>query len=129
MLVGSFGSTVFEVSYFKILTLEKLKRTTRANYEEHKILNHVSKLEFTGLTPLQLEISIKLVQNLGVNPELEAEKLRQICTRGEAYYLVLGNRVVGNCLFVIEEISEDVEIWSGANPGVLNLSLKLRQYQ
>lgn len=124
---AAFGNIVFEVSYFKVLTFDDFSRKTKANFAEHKILNRKSKLEFTGIEPQEISMTILLDNNFSVDVEGELKKLRQMCEAGEVNFLIIGAESLGQ--FVIEEVSEKVLHWSGVGiPLVVECQIKFKEY-
>ena len=46
----------------------------------------------------------------GLNPQDETKKVREICEKGEANYFVLNNQTVGENPWIIESVSESVDV-------------------
>ena len=111
---GSFHELVFEVSSFRILTFTDYKRKTAHRYVKHEIHNYKPKLESVGNDLEEVELTIKFMVSLGVDPAAEVEKLRKMVQNAVADYLIIGTSVIGESPFVIKEISEEVNAWDGA---------------
>lgn len=127
---GSFGNLIFEVSYNKILTFDKWQRTTKHRYQKHDIINYTPKLESLGKELQEISFEIYFNFAFNVNPREEMQKLRQMCDRAEVNYLVVGGEIVGDCLWVIEEISESVETFGGAGQVLSSrATVKLKEYE
>lgn len=127
--IGAFGDLLFEVSYFKILSFDKWQRTTKHRYATHNIMNYKPKLESVGKDLETISLEILFHTGLGVDPRTETEKLRTMCNNGEVNYLIVGAEVIGNCLFVIEEVSEAVEHWSGTGQILTSrVTVKFKEY-
>ena len=124
-----FGDCIFEVSSARVISFDDFKRTTKHEYASHKVHNRVEVLESVGRPPEELSLTIILMEALGVDPAEEAGRLRDMCAAGEPNFLIIGDEAIGDCLFVIEEISEDVQTWSPFGK-IMNskLSLKLKEY-
>ncbi|MBQ4495063.1 MAG: phage tail protein, partial [Selenomonadaceae bacterium] len=63
-----------------------------------------SLLEKVGDEPDEITLDVKLVRDLGVNPEEEIELIRGYIKDGTAESLIIGSEVLGE--FVITELSE-----------------------
>ena len=126
---GAWGDLVFEVSSFRILTFDNYKRITKHRYAKHEIMNYKPKLESVGNDLEEIELQIKFMVSLGVNPAFEVEKLREMCRNAETNYLIIGTEVIGGCLFVLEEISEQVDSWSGTGEIISStVNVKFKEY-
>lgn len=126
---GAWGDLVFEVSSFRILTFDNYKRKTSHRYAKHEIMNYKPKLESVGNDLEEVELQIKFMTSLGVNPIDEMEKLRAMCRSAEVNYLIIGTTVIGDCLFVLEEISEQVDTWDGTgNILASTVNVKFKEY-
>lgn len=127
--IGAFADLVFEVSTQKVLTYDEYKRESKARYAKHELINQAAALEWLGY---DLEtISFKMIFNarLHVNPAEEAEKVRRLCLDGVADYLILGNAVIGNNLWVIESVTEAAQFWDNAgNILVSAVDVKMLEY-
>lgn len=124
--LGSFGDLVFEVyagqfradfdataegleglkvkPSTRVLSFSNFQRRTRARYARHELINKKSVLEKVGDEPDQITLEIKLIKDLGVKPEEEAELLRGYVRDGHEDTLIIGSEVLGS--FVITELSE-----------------------
>lgn len=126
---GAWGDLVFEVSSFRILTFDDYKRTTKHRYVKHEIMNYKPKLESVGQDLEEIEMKIKFMTSLGVDPATETEKLRAMCNAAECNYLIIGTECIGSCLFVLEEISEEVKIWDALGRIVSSeITVKFKEY-
>ena len=128
MIVGAFGDTVFEVSMLRVITFDGFKRTVKAKYASHEIIGRPAVLEFVGRELEEVSLTIKLMSNLGVTPEEEALKLREMCQRGEPNFLIIGETVIGENEFVLMDVTESVNQWIGTNIMVNQLDLNLKEY-
>ena len=138
--IGAFGGLVFEASSFKVLTFDKYRRSSRAKYAKHSLINKTEELEFTGLEAekISLEINLnacvttklfsgkstgaKILNSLAseflglgsVNPKAVANDIRKMMTTAEHNYLVIGNEVIGDNQWVITDVQERVQFWDNA---------------
>lgn len=127
--IGAFGSLVFEVSGHKILTFDDYQRTTKHRYQKHDIMNYKPKLESVGKELEEISLKIIFHRALNVDPRAEVEKLRNMCNNAECNFLIIGAEVIGNCLFVIEEVSESVDIWGGVGQIISSsVTVKFKEY-
>ena len=128
MIVGAFGDTVFEVSMLRVITFDGFKRTVKAKYASHEIIGRPAVLEFVGRELEEISLTIKLMANLGVTPEEEALKLREMCQRGEPNFLIIGETVYGENEFVITDVTESINQWAGTNIMMNQLDLTFKEY-
>lgn len=129
MIIGAFGNTVFEVSAQRVLTFNNYKRTTKAKYATHEVIGRPPVLEFVGRELEEITLTITLLSCLGVTPEEVAFNLREMCQRSEPNFLIIGNTVYGENEFVITDVSESVERWTGSGNVLTNkLDVTFREY-
>ena len=128
MIVGAFGDTVFEVSMLRVITFDGFKRTVKGKYASHEIIGRPAVLEFVGRELEEISLTIKLMANLGVTPEEEALKLREMCQRGEPNFLIIGETVYGENEFVITDVTESINQWAGTNVMMNQLDLTFKEY-
>lgn len=151
--IGSFGEIIFEV-YFsgrgeirldvlkhivaekdnspdkRVFTFKDFSRKTKARYAKHDLINRQSALEKIGDDVEKITLGIRLVRDLGVEPEIEAEKLRQYCREGRAEFLILGDEVIGGCKFVIVEVDERAQMFDGTGKILVSeLSVDFETYE
>lgn len=127
--IGVFANLVFEVSTEKVFTFDDYQRETKARYEKHKLINRTPVLEFLGRDLTEISFEMKFYRQLGVNPRTAARRVRELCEKGTADYLVIGNEIISDNLFVIESCSESVEMWDGfGNPIVSAVKVKMIEY-
>ena len=112
MTLGSFGSTVFEVSNFRVTTFKGFKRDSKAKFAEHETIGEPPKLEFLHRELETISFTMTLHASLGIVPFDEVQKLRDMCKVGEANFLIIGNHAYGENEWIIESISESADIWT-----------------
>jgi len=95
MLVGAFGSLIFECSSRRVHSYEDLKVNTSARYHEHDVHLELPVLEYTG--PGLSEVSFKMNFNTswGSPPEPSIRLLREYVRNGFVAPLVTANKPVG----------------------------------
>lgn len=129
MIIGSFGEILFEVSQLRVFNFDDFTRKTSAKYASHDIIGRPPVLEFTGRELEEISLTIKLIRTLGVNPEEEVFKIRDICKRGEPNFLIIGGTVYGENEFVITDIDEKVKRWIGEVYVLTGeIAIKLKEY-
>lgn len=111
MVIGAFSETAFEVSNFKVTTFSDFKRNTKAKFAEHDTIGQAPKLEFLHRDLETISFEMTLHSSLGVNPEEETKKLREMCQNGDADFLIIGNEPYGENEWIIESLSEAVKFW------------------
>ncbi len=129
MTVGSLGDIVFSVSSNKVETLKNLKYTKSASFAEHNRHCADTILEYTGNNPAEISFDITLSYLLGVKVEKEIKKLDLYTRRGKAMKLVIGKKVYGSYLWVIEKYSVNYQHFDkSGNVVTADVSLSLKEY-
>ena len=129
MVIGAFGETAFEVSNFKVLTFNNFKRETKAKFASHETIGQPAKLEFLYSELEEISFILTFHKGLGVNPEEEIKKLREMCKIGEADFLIIGDAPYGDNEWVIESISESADVWDGEGKIYSSkVDVKLKEY-
>lgn len=129
MPIGSLGDIVFEVSSRKVSTFDGMKRTTKAKYGTHEIAGQKPLLEYLGQDTEEISFTMKFSVSWGADPAEEAEKLRELCGKGEAMYLIIGNKTIGDNMWIIESVGESME--SVDNSGrvlISEVDVSLKEY-
>ena len=128
-MIGSLGEVVFEVSSDLVRTFRDFQVQRSAKFSEHAIHGGKALLEFTGLAPASMSLSIRLDAGLGVNPKEELEALREILTNHEAVPFILDGEPQGDGLWVLEGLDESYEVIDNQGTFIaLDVSLKLKEY-
>lgn len=127
--IGAFSSLVFEVSSAKVLTYDDYKRESKARYAKHELINQTTVLEYLGAELEEISFKMTFTTMLNVNPIEEAQKVRNMCLEGVADYFILGNRVVGDNLWVIESVGEEATSWDNrGNILASSVNVKMLEY-
>lgn len=108
MPLGALGEIVFQVSSREVITFSGMKRTTKARYSSHEINGQKPLLEYLGPDGEEISFTMKFSTSWGVEPTAQAEKLRELCEKGEAMYLIIGNQTVGANPWIIESVGESL---------------------
>ena len=147
--IGSYGEVVFEVynsgdtphfSYdteiggweglkisppVKVLTFDRFQRRTRARYARHQLIGKTAQLEKVGDEPDQITFEIKLIRELGVDPEEQIELIRQYIKDGHEDYLIIGSEVLGQyCITELGEGRQYVDCFGRTQVAELSLTLE-----
>ncbi|QQE75727.1 phage tail protein [Brevibacillus composti] len=125
--IGTFGEIVFEVSSNKILTFNDFARSGSGRWSTHEINLQKPLPEFHGPGQEEISFSIRLDIQLGVNPEIELEKLRKMRDIGAIAYLIVGGRPVSQNMWLLESFREQHKTHDGQGrllAAIVDLSLK-----
>lgn len=128
--VGAFGDLVFEVSSERVFTFDDYQRDSKARYAKHDLVNEVPALEFLGRDLEEVSFTMKFSRRLGVNPRRCAEELRRMCHEGEAKFLVINCKLIGENRWVIESFSEMGKAFDGWGRLLFSeVKVKLKEYR
>lgn len=94
----------------RVMTFNDLQRRTRARTATHDLINRQSVTEFIGEDAETISLDIKLVRQLGVNPEEEARRVRDYVKSGYVDYLIIGGEVIGDGQWLITDVQEKLRI-------------------
>jgi phage protein U len=127
--IGSFGDIVFEVSDKKTQTFKDLERSGAARWNDHEIIGHKAKSEFSGPGLEEISFSILLKAELGINPSKQLEKLRKMRDTGKAAPFIQGGKPISQNYWTIQQISESHKtIDNKGSTLTAEVSLDLKEY-
>lgn len=128
--IGHFGKQiVFEVSDKKVLTFKDFSQKVTGIWSSHKTIGKKPKKEFNGPDSRRISFTVDLDATLGVRPIEVIERLENAVEKGTAEYLVIGGRMIGNCRFVVTELSEAWNvIYSKGELAKASLNVSLEEY-
>ena len=127
--IGAFADIVFEVSSERVFTYDDYQRNSKSRFAKHELINQATVVEWLGRELEEITFNMKFSVTLGVNPKEEANRVRELCHDGVADYLILGNEVIGDNLWVIETLSEKATAWDNAGNILFSeLSVKMLEY-
>lgn len=120
---------MFEVSINKVHTFEGFVRSGSGRWVVHDIINQKPLAEFLGPGQEEISFSIRLDINMGVSPEVELQRLREIRDTGKVSELIIGGKLVTKNLWLLESMSEQQKVFSGAGKLVVaSVNLTLKEY-
>ena len=129
-MVGNFGSRItFQISDQRILTFSGMTQKVSGKYAKHSIQGQKDRPEFTG--PGNRSVSFKIVLNvmLGIRPREVLNSIEAAVESGEAEYLVIGGRPVGNNRFYISSVSEAYDVvLAGGEIASATLNVTMEEY-
>ncbi len=129
MLVGFLNTIPFLTSRYLIRTFDNYKRQGSGRWNAHAIIGKKPVQEFLGQDLQEISFDMLLRSDQGISPRKEVEKLINLRDKGKPVPLVLGNKVIGGTLWVVESISEQVQHWSRlGNPFSISVSVTLKEY-
>lgn len=129
MIVGSLGKTIFGCSSHYIKTINNLSIEKSAKWTEFEIINNKPKLQFNNSTLDKLKFDIHLNAIWNVNCLAAAKEFEDYMKKGKVLRFILGGKIVGNGLYVIESISENYIAYSPIGTVIkMGLSLQLKEY-
>lgn len=108
-MIGSLGSVVFSVSEGQVKTFRDLAFSHGVSYQEHKILNKNTLLEFTGRNKSTCNLTMMLDVNTGNQPLKDISELKDLMDNHEACLFVLDGQPVGSGDWVIEGLNVNAE--------------------
>lgn len=131
-IVGSFGTDfVFEVSRELSRSFANLTREGGARLAATEIIGREPVVEYLGPESEAISFTMQLSSQLGIEPQAEYDRLREICDAGEARALVVGGKLVGKPgeKWLIEKLSSAYTAFdSDGEPTMIELSISLRKY-
>lgn len=123
-MIGSIGDVTFETSSARIRTIFDMKRSGSVRLAHHERMNEKAVTEFVGKGLESIHFNMKLSRSMGVDPDKEADQLREYRDTGKPLLFMLNNKVIGENKWLIESISEEVERF-GRNGEILSMNVEL----
>ena len=129
MYVGSLGDIPFIVARGFVRTFDDYSRSNAGRWAKHELIGQKPILEYLGPDTEKISFTMQLRADLGVIPEKEVEKLRELRDEGKPMVLVLGTKPVGDNSWIVESIGEAVTFWGMAGyPLSINVDVTLTEY-
>ena len=113
MQIGSFGSTSFGVSSYKVLTFKDFKRNIAPKLAAHEVIGAKPILEFVSPGAESINMNIEVNQLFNADPDDEFRKLQQMAQKGTTSYLVIGGKPIGDNPWAIESVEQDALVHDG----------------
>ncbi|KYD02630.1 hypothetical protein B4102_0224 [Heyndrickxia sporothermodurans] len=127
--IGSFGDIVFETSTKKKLTFNEFERSGSARWNDHEIIGQKPKSEFSGPGLDEINITILLRAELGINPKKQLDKMRSMKDKGTAKSFVLGGKAISSNYWVIQQLVESYKtVDNRGNILTSEVTLSLKEY-
>ncbi len=129
-MVGNFGGRItFQTSDQRILTFSGLSQKVSGKYAKHSVQGQKDRPEFTGPGNRSVSFKILLDVSLGIRPRDVMNNIESAVENGEAEYLVIGGRPVGNNRFYISSVSEAYDVvLSGGEIARATLNVTMEEY-
>lgn len=129
-LVGNFGSSiVFETSDQRILTFSDMSRKISGKYAKHSVIGQKDRPEFTGPGNWNVSFKMLLDVSMGIRPGDIMKCIESAVESGEAEYLVIGGKLVGENKFYISSVSEAMDVvMSGGEIARATLNISMEEY-
>lgn len=129
MLVGFLNTIPFIASRAIVRTFDNYKRQATARWATHEIIGKKPVREFLGQDVEEVSFTMLLRSDLGISPRAEVEKLIKLRDKGTPVPLVIGNKVIGSTLWVVETIAEEAKTWSKlGSPLSISVTVTLKEY-
>jgi phage protein U len=127
--IGSFGDIVFEVSNKKTLTPKDFDRNGSARWNDHEIIGHKPKSEFSGPGLEEVSFTLILKAELGINPTKQLEKLRKMRDTGKVAPFIIGGKPISQNYWSIQQLSESYKtIDNEGNILSAEVNVSLKEY-
>ncbi|MDX8367789.1 phage tail protein [Cytobacillus sp. IB215665] len=108
--IGTFGEIVFEISPNKTQTFKDFNRTGSARWNDHDIIGHKPKSEFNGPGLEEINFTIILKAEFGINPIKQLEMLREMRDTGKVAPFILGGKPISQNYWSIQKLSESHKV-------------------
>ena len=104
--VGTFGRIPFRVSDQEAVILQNMKREISGRWSEMELIGKKPLTVFAGADLQKITLTVFLDAGLGTPPRDLLEEIETMTEQGQAEYLIIGRRQVGNGRWVIVKSSE-----------------------
>jgi len=108
--IGTIGDVVFEVSDETVRTFDEYVQTTAGRWHIHEPIHASPRPEFLGPAQGEIEFTVRLTDELGVDPREEKEKIEAIVREGSHAPFMLALKPVSDGDWYIESC-ETTYIW------------------
>lgn len=129
MIVGNLGAIPFVVARGYVRTFDGYSRTSQARWATHELVGAKPIMEFLGPGLEKVQFKMLFRADLGMSPEREARKLRELRDSGEAMVLIIGGRPIGNNKWTVESVNESVTYWDALGRALsISVDVTLNEY-
>lgn len=129
MLVGFMSDIPFVASSLYTCTFDDYGRSSGGRWAQHDIIGDKPVLEFIGPDIEKISFTMQLRVDQGVSPEKMLKKLRKLRDEAKYFPLVIGGKLIGNNMWVLESIDESVSFWGMlGNMLSAKVSVTLKEY-
>lgn len=104
--IGTLGPIRFAVSDQKLLSFHNMKREIAGKWNNMERIGKKPLTVFAGAELQTITLSVILDAGLGVPPRDMLEEIEAMVECGDANYLIIGKRQVGNGRWVVTKSSE-----------------------
>ena len=129
MKIGSLGDIIFEVSDEIIQSINKMEYSGSANITTHALRLRKGQPEFTGTSPDQISITVRVSKILGADPADMIAKVQSYTDNGTILRLQVGKKTVGSYRWMINKYKITYEDYDRQGNLVdANVNLTLIEY-
>lgn len=127
--IGAFGDIAFSVSTSTVRTFDEMSWDVSAKYATHDRHIKADLLEYQGPELEMIAFDMHLSVFLGVDPLKEIKKLREKVRSGKTERLVIGGKIYGDYMWVIEKMSIGLKRFDGnGNLWEATVNVTLKEY-
>ncbi|GHU78854.1 hypothetical protein AGMMS49992_30180 [Clostridia bacterium] len=129
MAIGSWCGMVFQVSGDVVRTYDEYTRSTEARWGVHDVFNAKPRPQFGGQGQDEINFTMHLSKDLGVNPAVEIQKLRDKVDKGEYGPFIRNGKPEGQGDWYAESI-EETDLHIGHNSEIMyaDVAVVLKEY-
>lgn len=122
MIYAQWGDLTFELYSYKQHTED-----IQVAYAKHQTIKPPSSLQFMGGKELKsIKLSLRFHRDF-CNPEQAYKKLIETAEKGEAYKLIIAEKVIGD--YVLEKINSSIQqVDSWGNPVIIDIDAEFTEY-
>lgn len=126
MKIGSLGDIIFEISDDVVQSINKMEYSGSANISTHALRLRKGMPEFTGTTPDQISVTVRVAKILGADPADMIAKVKTYSENGSILRLQVGKKTVGEYRWIINKYKityEDYDMKGELVDATINLTL------
>ncbi len=129
-MIGTLGSKiVFETSDQRIFTFQDMTLEASSRWSSHEVALTKPKREYLGPGAKTLSFTIQLSATHGVKPRATLDAITEMVEKGNAEYLIIGLRPVGENPFCLTSVSQTWDtVFASGELYRATLSISLEEY-